>query len=242
MILMKKWEKALRQELKKEFQKAFPPSVPAAPPAAVEEARARKTLARWLAPVLAAAFVFCLVLPLLLHQTGLPSVQPPASEQPGDSTSVPSPSSSEAPADPNASAVEIPSGPVLESDPHLSIELVTLEQAQAALGLDLKEPASCTLRSLRLYRGAKEVCYTLEQDGQVIGTVTIGKGEAAIDTAKYQPVENNRHPFYTGYDSHQLAGPNTGILLNWEGVRYHGVFHGLPEAQMLSIMESLIVS
>lgn len=241
---MKKWEKALRQELTKEFQEAFPPPVPDAPPAAVEEARARKSPVKWLAPVLAAAFVFCLVLPLLLRQTGLPIVQPPASEQsvPGDSTSVPSPSSSEAPSNPNASAVEIPSGPVLESDPHLEFESVTLDQARAALGLELKEPAGCTLRSLSLYYEAQEVRYTLELDGQVIGAVTIGKGETAIDTAKYQPVENSRYPFYTGYDSQQLAWTNTGILLNWDGVHYHGVFHGLAEAQMLSIMESLIVS
>ena len=72
--------------------------------------------------------------------------------------------------------------------------------------------------------------------------MTIGKGETAIDTAKYQPMESSRYPFYTGYDSQQLAWTNTGILLNWEGVHYHGVFHGLTEAQMLSIMESLIVS
>lgn len=241
---MKKWEKALQQELKKEFREAFPSPVPDAPPAAVEEVRVRKSPVKWLAPALAAAFVFCLVLPLLLRQTGLPVVQPPASEQsvPGDSTSVPSPSSSGSTSNPNASAVEIPSGPVPESNPNLGIETVTLTQAQAALGLELKEPAGCTLRSLVLYRKMQGVCYTLELDGQEIGAVTIGKGEKAIDTSNYQPVESSRYPFYTGYDSQQLAWTNTGILLNWKGVHYHGVFHGLTEAQMLSIMESLIVS
>lgn len=241
---MKKWEKALQQELKKEFQEAFPPPVLDAPSAAVEEVRVRKSPVKWLAPVLAAAFVFCLVLPLLLRQAGLPVVQPPASEQsaPGDSTSVPSPSSSGSTSNPNASVVEIPSGPVPESNPNLGIETVTLTQAQAALGLELKEPAGCSLRSLRLNREAQEVLYTLELDGQEIGTVAIGKGETAIDTASYQPVENSRYPFYTGYDSQQLAWTNTGILLNWEGVHYHGVFHGLTKAQSLSIMESLIVS
>ena len=231
------------KELKKEFQEAFPPPVPDAPPAAVQEARVRKSSAKWLAPVQAAAFVFCLVLPLLLRQAGLPAVQPPASEQsaPGDSASVPSPTASET-AVPNASAVEIPSGQVPESNPNLGIEAVTLTQAQAALGLELKEPAGCSIRSLRLNREAQEVLYTLELDGQEIGTVAIGKGETAIDTANYQPVENSRYPFYTGYDSQQLAWTNTGILLNWEGVHYHGVFHDLTEAQSLSIMESLIVS
>lgn len=237
---MKKWEKALQQELKKEFQEAFPPPVLDAPPATVEEVRVRKSPVKWLAPVLAAAFVFCLVLPLLLRQTGLPVVQPPASEQsvPGDSTSVPSTTPSGSTSNPTASAVELPSGPVPESDPNLGIETVTLTQAQAALGLELKEPAGCTLRSLVLYREMQEVCYTLELEGQMIGTVTIGKGETAIDTANYQPMESSRYPFYTGYNSQT----NTGILLNWEGVHYHGVFHGLTEAQMLSIMESLIVS
>lgn len=237
---MKKWEKALQQELKKEFQEAFPPPVLDAPPATVEEVRVRKSPVKWLAPVLAAAFVFCLVLPLLLRQTGLPVVQPPASEQsvPGDSTSVPSTSPSGSTSNPTASAVELPSGPVPESNPNLEIETVTLTQAQAALGLELKEPAGCTLRSLVLYREMQEVCYTLELEGQMIGTVTIGKGETAIDTANYQPMESSRYPFYTGYNSQT----NTGILLNWEGVHYHGVFHGLTEAQMLSIMESLIVS
>ena len=228
MSPMKKWEKALRQQLKDEFQDAFPPPVPEAP--SVKEVQMRKSPVRWIAPVIAAAFVFCLVIPLLFSQIGLP-IGPAASEP-----SLPYASSSSV--SPNNSATDLPSG---VSDPessgdHLGIETATLEEARKALDLPLKEPALCQIRELHLFPAGKAAQYILEKDGQEIGSIVIGKGEVTIDTALYQRLEESGYPFYI-----LRSGLNIELLLNDDGVCYSGTFYGISEDQMVQIMRSVIV-